>query len=99
MRQKPNLMKILNLTGLLFGIIGSAIMFFWGPPQPDFSEESTIILEKSDPLWLADQRAKHAEYELMSRIGLVCLVVGFVSQFSAVFITGASYGTTNQEEW
>jgi hypothetical protein len=54
-------------VGLILGMIGVIILFFWGPPQPAFQE---YVSEHED-----------AGHKLsLSRIGLFLIFIGFAFQ-------------------
>jgi hypothetical protein len=78
----------LTAIGLFLAIVGGVIIFFWGPPQPDFQEYTALSLEQGTPL--ADGRtvAEHAaevqrekrRFRRLSRIGLGLILLGFLFQ-------------------
>ena len=71
----------LNTVGLLLGIAGVAILFKWGPPQPDLDPQIKIVIGREDE---ATKRLKH-RYEIMSRVGLSLIGFGFAAQLLAVW--------------
>ena len=81
--------KWLNAIGLIFGMIGVICLFIWSPPQPSFDRGVSISLEDNNILPNgktvaqndADTAAKEARYNLMSKIGLGFVFVGFLCQF------------------
>jgi len=79
-----NKCKWLSIIGLLFGMIGVAIIFFYGPPQPSFNPYSYLIDDtiNQEVLNLRDM------YDTFSQIGLSFVFFGFVLQLIAVFFSG-----------
>jgi hypothetical protein len=39
---------LLNAAGLVLGMLGVLILFFWGPPQPNFEEGVSLTLMPDD---------------------------------------------------
>jgi len=83
----------LNAFGLVLGMLGVAIIFRWGPPQPDFKEsvgrslgEGTVLKNgrKVSDMIEAARRLKR-RHEIMSRVGLGLIGVGFFVQLVAVW--------------
>jgi preprotein translocase subunit Sss1 len=74
-----NKIKWLNTLGLLLGIIGVIIIFFYGPPQPHFKQY--LMLENQTPT-LEELRKT---YNLCSEIGLGFIGLGFIFQLIAVW--------------
>jgi hypothetical protein len=82
----------LNTIGLVLGIVGVLIIFEWGPPQPSFDEGVAIGIEPSNVLENgqtvaerdADVRRLKRQYEIMSRVGLGLIGLGFAAQLAAV---------------
>jgi hypothetical protein len=83
--------KLLNVIGLIFGMIGVAIVFVWGPPQPNFESGTGLGLEANTPLPSGktvaendrETQLRKKRYSLMSRFGLIFLFIGFVFQLLA----------------
>jgi len=50
MRNTSSLTHLLNITGLVVGIIGVAIIFRFGPPQPNLETGISIGLEDKTPI-------------------------------------------------
>ena len=72
----------LNTIGLALGMVGVVVIFIWGPPQPDLDEHIKIVLSnKTDE---ATKRLKR-RHEIMSRVGLGLIGLGFFVQFVAVW--------------
>lgn len=91
--------QILNTVGLSMGMLGVAIIYFWGPPLPDFSETVNIIW--SDPpagsreaLEIDTARARKRRHQILSGIGLGLIFLGFAIQLWAVW---AGYAGTISE--
>ena len=83
----------LNTIGLALGMVGVVILFKWGPPQPDFDEGVGIGLElgtvlkdgrKVSDMIEATRRLKR-RHQIMSRVGLGLIGVGFGAQLIAVW--------------
>ena len=78
--------RILTIIGLVLNILGTAIVFKWGAPQPDFNEGIGMVLEDANPGVKEHNdkvRKQKREYTIMSRTGLGTLGVGFVIQVVA----------------
>jgi hypothetical protein len=83
----------LNTVGLLLGIAGVVILFIWGPPQPNFEESvgraiepNTVLKDgrKVSDMIEATRRLKR-RHQIMSRVGLGLIGVGFGAQLIAVW--------------
>ena len=75
----------LNPVGLLLGMAGVVILFIWGPPQPSFEEAVPLALEGPQFMRMAqDARRLKRQYEIMSRVGLGLIGLGFAAQLAAV---------------
>ena len=75
----------LNTVGLVLGITGVLVIFIWGPPQPNFDEFVPLALEGPEFEHQAeDARRLKRQYEIMSRVGLGLIGLGFVAQLAAV---------------
>jgi hypothetical protein len=81
--------KYLNIIGLLFSMLGVAIIFFYGPPQPSFFPYD-IITDDNLHRDVLDMRDK---YDLYSKIGLGFVFVGFMLQLIATIC----FGHTNKK--
>jgi hypothetical protein len=86
--------RLLNLAGLLLGMVGVLVIFKWGPPQPDFSEGIALGLEpatvfvdgtKVSDLIEAARRLKR-RHSIMSGFGLGLIGFGFLAQFIATIL-------------
>ena len=83
--------KVLNTVGLILGMIGVALIFRWGPPQPTLEEGIGIGLEDGTPLpdgrtvaeHNAQVRGLRAKHDKMSKIGLSLVFLGFAAQLWA----------------
>jgi hypothetical protein len=71
----------LNTGGLVLGIAGVAILFKWGPPQPDLDPQIKIVIGREDE---ATKRLKR-RYRTMSRLGLGLIGLAFGAQLIAVW--------------
>jgi len=76
----------LNIIGLLFGMIGVIIIFFYGPPQPSFFPYD-IITDDNIHQEILEMRIK---YDLYSKIGLGLIFIGFLLQLFGVILSGRS---------
>ena len=73
--------------GLLFDIAGAVILFFWGPLQPKMEPGSALRL--SGPQYDEEntRRARQKKLlEVMSKIGLAIIAVGFVLQLVGLYV-------------
>ena len=79
--------QVLNSIGLTLGIAGAAVIFKYGPPQPNL-EEATL---RSITGPIADANAAVArklkrKHKIWSSIGLGLIMLGFAVQLIAVWI-------------
>lgn len=82
--------KWLNALGLVLGIIGVAMVWRWGLPQPSFERGTALIVEPNTPLPNgktatqvdAERAADEAHYKHMAQCGLGLVLLGFVLQFA-----------------
>jgi hypothetical protein len=79
--------KWFAIFGLILNIAGTAMIWEWGAPQPDFNEGIALGLEGPN----VDKHAEGAKqlrehYTTMSRVGLGTLGVGFVVQIIATVL-------------
>lgn len=84
---------VLNSIGLVSGIIGVALLFRFGPPQPNL--EPGVALGLEDGTELPDGRtvAEHNQdvarrrnrHSVISKFGLVLIAIGFAFQLMAVW--------------
>ena len=72
--------EILNLAGLVANVIGGVMLFIWGPPQPSFEEQGFLALEGGPDLGVRSLRRRH---EILSRVGLGLVILGFAFQLVA----------------
>jgi len=78
--------KALNIIGLIFGMIGVAIIFVWGPPQPNFHDYGYLIINDEDTeRGVAETAAIKKRYSVMSAVGLISVIIGFGFQLWATF--------------
>ena len=72
----------MNTVGLALGVVGVAIIFIWGPPQPDLDPQGKLLLEGPP-----DEATKllRTYYANMSRFGLILIFLGFVAQLLATW--------------
>jgi hypothetical protein len=86
----------LNPLGLILGMIGVVLIFFWGPPQPSFEGASlSYSLNPDYPMpdkggktvaeFNAEQAATKELYQHISQLGLGFVFVGFGCQLIAVW--------------
>ncbi|MEI9427478.1 hypothetical protein [Mesorhizobium sp. Cs1299R1N3] len=85
---------ILNTIGLTMGMVGVALIFFWGPPLPDFDdgvslgiEPATVLTDgtKISDIIAANQRRK-LRHQIISSIGMGLIFVGFGVQVLAIWL-------------
>lgn len=62
-------------------MIGVGIVFKWGPPMPDMSDREAITIEGLNHEAIRTRR----KHEIMSRIGLGAIFLGFVFQLLSTF--------------
>lgn len=72
--------KWFNTIGLILGMGGVVIIFFYRPPQPVF--HSYLALQNQNPS-LEELKEIH---NIWSRIGLLMIGIGFLIQLIAVWI-------------
>jgi hypothetical protein len=80
--------QLLNTVGLVLGMIGVVIIFFYGPPQPNLESGVSIGLEDGTPLPEGRTEAQYNEdveklrsrHSFMSKAGLVFVFLGFALQ-------------------
>ena len=80
-----NLSSFLNVVGLIFDIMGVLILFYFGPPVIRLTSEGHEILPYNpmDDSVTRKNRAKYRKHSRMSKLGMVCILVGFLFQLSA----------------
>lgn len=85
---------IMNSIGLIMGMIGVALIFFWGPPMPDFDdgvglgiEPGTVLADgtKVSDIIDANQRRKRL-HQIVSSIGMALIFFGFGIQMAALWL-------------
>ena len=85
---------LLNRIGLVAGILGVAVIFVWGPPQPDLSSGVSLGLEDGTVLpngrTVADHNravgTRRTRHVVLSRVGLGLVGIGFLCQYAASFM-------------
>lgn len=70
---------ILNAVGLIFGMIGTGMVFYFGLPSIDVLNEGAYVANEVTP--------KMRRYSNLSRVGLAMIALGFLSQFIALFVS------------
>ena len=74
----------INSIGLVIDIIGVAILWRYGLPEPLSREGAVyIIAEQSDKT----EKLKAARYDFLSKIGLTLILCGFLFQLGSNFVT------------
>jgi hypothetical protein len=77
---------VFNRIGLVLGIVGVALIFKWGPPQPSFEEAILLATEGAGgDARAAETRRLKRRHELLSRIGLGLVGLGFAAQFAGTY--------------
>jgi len=76
------------------GMVGVALIFFWGPPLPDFDDGVSIAIQpatvladgtKISDIIAANQRRK-MRHQVISSIGMVLIFLGFGIQMVAIWM-------------
>lgn len=84
----------LNTVGLMLGMVGLAMLFRWGPPQPSHQQGVFLALESATPIddrgtnvAERDRQIEHrrARYAMLSKVGLTLVGVGFGYQLLATW--------------
>ncbi|EJN31789.1 hypothetical protein PMI35_01278 [Pseudomonas sp. GM78] len=83
--------QYLNIIGLTLNIIGVAMVFFFGFPQPSHQDSIGIALESENPMpdgrtvgdHEEDARKRKKRYQIASQLALTLMVIGFVFQLIA----------------
>lgn len=69
---------MMNIIGLILNILGTGLIFWFGiPADVRRKGESCLLLESTD--YTEIKKAKF--YDMMSSLGFLCLIVGFIFQF------------------
>jgi hypothetical protein len=84
----------LNALGLLLGMAGVLLIFFWGPPLPEIRNSVGIALKSAsvvaDGKRVADieggEKQLRHRHEIISRFGLGLVFFGFAAQFAALWV-------------
>jgi len=75
----------LNVIGLIFDLIGVILLFIYGlPAQIDRSGTTHLVTGHIDK----EEVAKGKFYDKMGKLGLVCVIVGFLFQLVANLTAG-----------
>ena len=75
---------VLNRVGLVLGMTGVVFIFIWGPPQPSFEEATFLTTEGPlDPEEAARTRRLKRRHDILSRVGLALIGLGFAAQLAA----------------
>jgi hypothetical protein len=81
------LTRILNLAGLILGMVGVVVIFKWGPPMPDLDDDPHTVIgwpPTEETKAEAKRRGRlKRRHQRMSRFGLVLIGCGFLAQFIA----------------
>lgn len=75
--------QIISSVGLVLDVAGVAVLFVYGPPQPDFQEDDAVVV--TNEAQQAAARALKQTFKFRSRIGLSLLVAGFLLQLLGVW--------------
>lgn len=76
--------QIIASSGLVLDVLGVAVLFFYGPPQPDF-QEADVIVARLEGEGAEEARRLKKRFTFRSRIGLSLLIVGFLLQLAALW--------------
>lgn len=75
--------SLLNSIGLVLGMIGVGLVFFYGiSPMIDSDGAVFMIAEHEDE----NEKKRAKKYNCLSRLGLILIFIGFVLQLSSNFI-------------
>ena len=74
------LSRTLNIGSLILYMIGVALLYFFGRPQPSFEEGAGSGLED------VDVRKLRIRYNRLSKIGLILISCGFLLQLCATLL-------------
>lgn len=75
--------QIISSIGLALDVAGVAVLFVYGPPQPDFQENDVVVIENEAQQSAA--RTLKQKFNFRSRIGLSLLITGFLLQLVGVW--------------
>lgn len=79
----PSMSQIISSAGLLLDIAGVAVLFVYGPPQPDFQEDDAVVV--SNEAQRTSAKALKQKFKFRSRVGLSLLVAGFALQLFGIW--------------
>jgi hypothetical protein len=68
----------LNLTGLIFDIIGAIVLFKYGLPIETNKYGSIFLIAEESNI---DEIKQHKKSESISKIGILLILLGFIFQF------------------
>lgn len=74
---------IISSAGLVLDVIGVAVLFVYGPPQPDFQEDDVVVV--TDKAQQIAARTLKKKFKFRSRIGLLLLISGFLLQLLGIW--------------
>lgn len=77
------LTTLLNIVGLILGIIGSVLLFKYGLPEDINKRGLTLLACEGEN---EEEKKKYKQYKSWGKVGLGFLVVGFVLQFISSII-------------
>lgn len=88
-----NISLWLTRAGLVVGVLGTILLFFWNPPPSTREGVGSIVVEDANTLedgrsageHRKDQRAQAKESRTMSRFGLGLIAIGFLCQLVATY--------------
>lgn len=78
------------ITGLILNVVGTVLLAVFGIPQPTFNTKGYVFLagSRDDPEVAEAEQHRKRRYELLSRLALGFLFVGFVFQLAAAVRAG-----------
>jgi hypothetical protein len=98
--------RLLNLAGLVLGMVGVLVIFKWGPPMPDLDDDPSTVLSfpvtpttafedgtTGQDVIDAAARRGHLKrvHSIMSRVGLGLIGLGFALQFLATIMAPSPF--------
>ena len=86
--------QLLSTVGLALGMVGVAVLFVYGPPQPNLEEGFGIGLENGTLLddgrtvgdHKTDLKLRRKRYSRLSKLGFGLIFLGFALQLGAVWV-------------
>jgi len=91
---------MINTIGLSLGIVGVIFIFIWGPPQPQLETGVPIGLEDATQIdksgktvadYNREVKTRRKIHRVMSRLGLIFIMIGFGIQILGIWIPNKSY--------